>query len=440
MPTAEDSKQEAGEEQCPYVKIDKIDELIKTVRSKGVISDVDDFAGGSDPASQTVADNFLRNVVTFVNGDAHLVRRKLWNSLVRPAALEQLRETVVLPALRRHMTRMLAEPNEDGAYEVDLCQLVERTVLEMGAKLIGFSDVDTEEGLAELQECIYPMFTANVSVFYEDRDPIIQAGLEARKKFVERFLKPAIDRQRELLAKVEAGELSEGDLPMNLARFFASVADPAYEDLDLAIREANTMFITSTGTSVQAIVSTVDDLSKWFEKHPEDYHLRTDLEFISRALQESIRLKAPYISYMTRRAVDDFTVGDKEIKAGQLLHIKYPVANRSTETFGEDASEFNPWRKSPEGLPRYGVAFGSGEHQCFGLRVVLGNDGKSGSHLRIVRALFEAGVRPHASKQPDIMVMKDEDHDGNDIVTYSSYPAEFTSWDPSAAATTAPSA
>jgi cytochrome P450 len=432
MPTAEDAT-DVVQDACPYVKIDKIDELIKTVRSKSVISDVDDFSGGTDPASKAVADNFLRNVVTFINGDDHLVRRKLWNSLVRPAALEELREDVALPALQRHMARMLAEPNADGSYEVDLCQLVERTVLEMAAKLIGFSDVDTEEGLAELQACIYPMFTANVSVFYENRDEIIRAGLDAREKFVERFLKPAIARQRDLLAKVEAGELSADELPLNLARFFASVADPAYEDVDLAIREANTMFITSTGTSVQAIVSTVDDLSKWFAAHPEDYERRTDLEFISHALQESIRLKAPYISYMTRRATEDLTVGDKDIKAGDLLHIKYPVANRSVETFGEDAGEFNPLRKSPEGLPRYGVAFGSGEHQCFGLRVVLGNDGKSGSHLRIVRALFEAGVKPHPTKEPDTLVMKDDDNDKHDILTYSSYPVQFTNWSPPAA-------
>jgi cytochrome P450 len=415
-------------DECP-VKVADFLELIECVRSRSVISDVEDFTG-TDELSRTGADNFSRNVVTFVNGAEHLQRRRKWNTLLRGDSVSKIRETVVMPAFERQLQRRLTQPNADGHYEIDLAQLIERVVLEMGSALIGFNDVHTEEGLDDLQECVYPMLAATTSIFFENRAEVIRAGLQAREKFVERFLKPAITAMRENLAKVEAGQMSEADLPHNLVRFF--VTDPEFADFDLQIREANTMFVASVGTSVQAIVATIDDLSKWFANHPDEYDLRSDPKFLSDALQESIRLKGPYILYMTRRVVEDFSVGDREFRAGQVLQIKFPAADRSKEIFGEDAPEFNPHRPQPEGHPRYGVGFGAGEHQCFGLRMVLGNDGSNGGHVRLVQRLLEIGVKPHPEKAPLIQTLKDDDDPELDIVNYINYPAIVTSYKPEA--------
>ena len=417
---------------CPAAaNVDDFRELIACVRSRAVISHVEDHTG-TDELSQLSANGFNRDVVTFVNGREHLQRRRKWNSLLRGDAVATLRETVMLPALERQLERRLTSPNAEGHYEIDLVQLVERVFLELGSALIGFREVHTEEGLDELQECVSPMSAATVAALYPNREEIIAAGLKAREKFIERFLKPAIADMKEKVAKVEAGEMSEDDLPRNLVRFF--VTDPEWADFDLQVREANTMFVTSAGTSVQAIVSTVDDLSKWFAEHPEDYELRSDPQFVSNALQESIRLKGPYIQHMTRRVVEDFTVGDREFRAGQVLHIKFPAADKSKEIFGEDALTFNPHRPQPDGYPRYGVAFGGGEHQCFGLRVVLGPDGTSGGHLRLVQRLLEVGVKPDPKSAPAIQMMKDDEDPALDILTFTNYPALVTTYQPAAPA------
>ena len=407
------------------VNVDDFRELIECLRSPSVISHVDDHTG-TDPVSQTGADNFNRDVVTFVNGPEHYQRRKKWNTLLRGDSVAKLRQQVMVPALERQLERKLTRPNADGHYEIDLLQLVERVFLELGSALIGFAEVHTEEGLDELQECVLPMQAATVAALYPNREEIIQAGLQAREKFIERYLKPAIADMKVKLAKVEAGEMSEADLPHNLVRYFAT--DPEWADFELQVREANTLFVTSAGTSVQAIVSTVDELSRWFANHPEDYKLRSDAQFMSNALQESIRLKGPFIQHMTRRVIEDFTVGDRKFEAGQVLHIKFVAADRSKEIFGDDAREFNPHRAQPEGHPRYGVAFGAGEHQCFGLRLVLGKDGTSGGHLALVQRLIEIGVQPHPENAPMIQMMKDEADPELDILTYITYPAIVTNY------------
>jgi hypothetical protein len=146
-------------------------------------------------------------------------------------------------------------------------------------------------------------------------------------------------------------------------------------------------------------------------------------------MQETIRLKAPFISFLVRRARTDFTVGQHAVAEDDELHVEIPRANRDPSVFGTDAGEFNPWRERPADLPRYGIGFGSGPHACLGLRVVLGNDGHSGSHVRFMQKLFSHGVAPDPSREPQIMPMAQDESAIEDVVTFTNYPVIFTSSD-----------
>jgi cytochrome P450 len=253
---------------------------------------------------------------------------------------------------------------------------------------------------------------------------VVAAGIEAKGVFVEEFYRPSLAAVRARLARAEAGEIPAESIPLNLLYLIATGADEGYRDEATAIREAILFFVAATGTSVQAVLSTVFDLSAWFAAHPEDRPLIEDLDFISDALQESLRRKAPYVAYVTRLATEDIDTSQCPIKAGDQIHAKVPMAGRDTSIFGPDAAEFNPKRPQPEGFTRYGFAFGSGAHQCLGLRVVLGNDGKSGSHIRLLQRMFQRGVKIDPAKQPELLPMRTS----GDIPTYVTFPVIFTNW------------
>ncbi|MFX6888040.1 hypothetical protein ABTH62_19515, partial [Acinetobacter baumannii] len=87
-------------------------------------------------------------------------------------------------------------------------------------------------------------------------------------------------------------------------------AHETYADEDVGIKEAILFFVATTGTSVQAVLSTVEYLLDWFEKYPADRACIEDMEFVSNALQEALRLRAPFVPFLTRLAVDDLDAGD----------------------------------------------------------------------------------------------------------------------------------
>jgi hypothetical protein len=124
---------------------------------------------------------------------------------------------------------------------------------------------------------------------------------------------------------------------------------------------------------------------------------------------------------------------------GQEIHIERVAANRNREIFGDDANEFNPQRATPQqgAVQRFGLGFGSGPHQCFGLRVVLGIDGHGGAHLELLRLLEAAGVEPDPEHEP-VDLKKDMDKFSiENIPRYTSYPAVFRAWSPSLLESTA---
>ena len=415
--------------QCPVHRIGNIPDLISTVRSKSVLNSPEYFAAAHklDDGHVTV-EEFVGGMWTFTDGPEHRRRRKMVNSLVRPEALDAMRENYILPAVQRLLDEALAEPDADGRYRTDLVELADRLFVGFGANMIGLTDMESPERQAKLRQIIPGIFGGVLAQFFDNREVVFQMALAAKQTFVDEFYLPAREAYRQMYAEVEAGTRDEATVPRSLMRLIASKADPVYEDEEVGIRDAILVFNTAIGTSVQSVVHMVHDTAKWFAEHPEDRDRVGDMDFLTRCMEETIRLKAPFISYLVRRAGEDTEIGGEQIHEGDELHIEIPRANRDPEVFGADAGEFNPWRERAGDLPRYGIGFGSGPHACLGLRVVLGNDGHSGSHVRFMQKLFSHGIAPDPDAEPQILAMSQDESAIEDVVTFMSYPVIFNNW------------
>lgn len=414
---------------CPVHRIGNITDLISTVRSKSVLNSPEYFAAAHKLSDGHVTvDEFVGGMWTFTDGPEHRRRRKMVNSLVRPEALDAMRENYILPAVARLLVEALAEPDADGRYRCDLVDLADRLFVGFGANMIGLTDMGSPERHATLRRIIPGIFGGVLAQFFDNREAVFEMALAAKRTFVEEFYLPARDAYREMYAEVTRGERDEASIPRSLMRLIVSEADPVYADEEVGIRDAILVFNTAIGTSVQSVVHMVHDTVRWFAEHPEDRERAGDMDFLTRCMEETIRLKAPFISFLVRRAGEDMVVGGEQIARGDELHIEIPRANRDPAVFGPDAAAFNPWRERPANLPRYGIGFGSGPHACLGLRVVLGNDGHSGSHVRFMRTLFEHGIEPDPDTPPQVLAMSQDESALEDVVTYLSYPVVFTRW------------
>jgi len=415
----------------PVLRINRYEDALRFDRDRAILNAAEMFAAvAADPVNGEInVSEFLDGSVVFMNGSDHRDRRKLLNTLLRPDALQAIREDVILPAAEHLLASRLARPDEDGAFRMDLVEFCHRVFLHFTAKLIGLVGVDTEDGIAALSDCAGPIAAGTSSQFLEDRTAINEMALAAKRGYVEEFYRPSRRAHEELVAKVERGELSQDDLPVNIMSFIVAGAAAGYPSEETSIVETTMMFAASVGTSTQAIIQTIDFLEEWWTQHPEDRALCTDETFLLNALQETIRLRAPFSPYNTRMAGETCEVAGYQVTKGQEIHIERVAANRDPAVFGHDANSFNPHRPNPGlGQQRYGLGFGSGPHQCFGLRVVLGIDGSGGAHVRLLRYLFEAGVAQDPDHEP-VDVKKDMDKFSiENIPRYIRYPVVFKNW------------
>jgi cytochrome P450 len=430
--TAEHAKaaEPADGAKCPFARVNQLEDVSSLLRSKTAVTHSPDlFAGrASDEINGEInVREFLAASMMYTEGDSHRQRRKLLNPLVRADALQGIREDVVLPEADRLMALWLAEPDADGKYRMDLIEFLERVFIHFTARLIGLVGIDTDDRLALMRSFAGPLAAGTSSAYLSDRDAVNSRALAAKQRYIEEFFGPSLRWHREMRAEIDAGETADEEVPSSLLKLVAAGAAPEWADESNAVVESTLLFAASVGTSTQSIVHTIDFLQSWFAEHPEDLEHRCDPVFLLHCLQETIRLRAPFSPYTTRLSLEQNQLSDgTTIYPGQELHLEWVKANRDTDVFGADAIGFNPNRATPaDGTPRYGLGFGLGVHQCYGLRVVVGNDGKGGAHVMLLKKLMDAGVRPDPDNPP-VGLEKDMDKfEVEDIPRYIKYPAIF---------------
>ncbi len=88
--------------------------------------------------------------------------------------------------------------------------------------------------------------------------------------------------------------------------------------------------------------------------------IRGDANAIRAFVEESLRLESP-VQGLPRVVKRDCTLGDRELKAGDILMLRYGAGNRDEREFpSPDEVDLNRERAGAH------LAFGSGEHHCIG--------------------------------------------------------------------------
>jgi len=85
-------------------------------------------------------------------------------------------------------------------------------------------------------------------------------------------------------------------------------------------------------------------------------------DLVEKLFRESARFDQP-TNMLCRRAVNDFTLGDRQIKSGQALLYIYASANRDAAEF-DKADKFDIFREYKRDL-----TFGAGGHKCLGMHL-----------------------------------------------------------------------
>ena len=141
--------------------------------------------------------------------------------------------------------------------------------------------------------------------------------------------------------------LAHGEATKNLSRqeFFSNV---------------NLLIIGGNDTTRNTISGSVFALNRF----PEQYDkLRADPSLITSMVSETIRWQTP-LAHMSRRALVDYEIGGKTIKAGDTVIMWYVSGNRD-DTVIDRPYEYIIDRPRP----RQHLSFGLGIHRCVGNRL-----------------------------------------------------------------------
>lgn len=340
----------------------------------------------------------MADVLVNLHGAEHRDRRRLENRLFRRETLE-LYERELFPPI---LAETLAIDIELGSAE--LVDLAHRMLMNLAALTAG---VDRPQGTADETRRLY----ASLMVFIEgatlahytgDRDAKRAEVASELHRFDLEFVTPSLERRRALLA---AGH----ELPKDILSTLAANEDALHLPHEVVVREVAFYLLAGAHTSATAFTRVSHNIFKWLEQHPDDAQLvHTNRRFIQQCTHETIRLQ-PSSPVAMRWALEDITLksGTFIPKGGKVV-IDLLSVNRDVSVFGDDAAEFNPHRVPPDGVPAYGLSFGSGMHACIGQDLAAGltpddtdpENQLAGLVPEAVQALFDAGARPDPNDPP----------------------------------------
>lgn len=373
---------------------------------------------------------FHQGTVMRLDGDEHAHRRRTMGLLLRRRGHEYFRDTWLFPTADSSLSEALKKPDADGVTRMDLLAWARLVNQRLAAAITGFDDATSAEGAKELFELVDVVLKGRPGAFnvtmgqFDATTPEARAAIEARGAIIKRFYEPAIERRRTLVAKVAAGKLAETELPQDLLTLIAQGLEPAWDDPIMAERES--IFLLSAGvhTTSMAMMWSLRELFLWLETHPEDLDRLSDVDFILRVAEESMRLH-PVVPGFPRLATTDVDLSaGTHIPAGEIAVIRSGPASMEPAIYGEDADTFNPFRPVPAGVYNFGYAFGTGPHMCYGMPLVMGTGGLNGSLVYLLHAVLSAGVRPdpaHSVPSPAPLRGRYPDTDE----TLHSYPVIF---------------
>jgi cytochrome P450 len=352
--------------------------------------------------------NIRDGVVSISHGAMHRARRRVENTQFRADRLRLYERELFPKVLASLLDRLI-----DGE-RVDIFAIGELLSVVLAARRAGldFDETSLDE-LRDLVQCV-DVFSQGAAILdARDPDAVRRLVYETYEAFGTRYVQPSAERRLARLQAVATGEADAGDrLPHDiLTALLQHRDDPALElDDGRLVREVATYLQGGTHTSAQTLTNALDLLFAQPVAGDNVERIGRDLAFAQRVVHETLRLR-PTTPKMKRRAEADTVVAGVTVPRDALVILDAGAANRDPTLFGPDADRFDPDRVIGPGVPRWGLAFGAGPHQCPGRSVAAGfpaGDGTEGDddHLfglvaLMLQAIARRGVRPDPDAAPE---------------------------------------
>lgn len=346
-------------------------------------------------------DVVMGDVLVNLHGSEHRDRRRLENRLFRRETFEMYERELFPPIIESTLAPDIAVGRSE------LVDLGHRMMMNLAALTAG---VDRPLGTVEETRRLYRYLMtfiegATLAHYTGDRDAKRNEVAAELHLFDEEFVVPSIERRSALR---DAGE----ELPKDVLSILLANDDALDLPHEVIVREVAFYLLAGAHTSATAFTRVSHHVLTWLQDHPEDAELvRTDRLFLQRCTHETVRLQ-PSSPVAMRWALADIDLkSGRHIPEGAKVVIDLLSVNRDPSVFGDRADEFDPHRVLRDGIPAYGLSFGSGMHACIGQDLAAGllfheestvDDHIFGLVPEAVQMLFDAGVRCDPDDAPEM--------------------------------------
>lgn len=367
----------------------------------------------------------MEDVLLTLHGPPHRARRAMEHRIFRRDFLRYYEQKLFPAVLAETLGPFLA------VGQADLVQFGYQVTMNLTAD---FAGVDRPEKSPEETASLLALvkkFSEGATLVHStrDREEVRAEVREALEVFDEQFLQPSIARRHKALAALDAGTITEAELPRDiLCELLRGEAELPLEP-ELLRREIAFYLQAGSHSTANATVHALHDLLAWGEQHPDDLQrAKEDMLFLQRCVHESLRLR-PASPVAWRKPVCPADVdGAGPVDEEDRVVLNLHEANRDQSIYGPTANDYDPHRDVPEGREPWGLTFGVGIHTCLGRDLDGGTAQKGkfdpvthqyGIIALLVRALLDHG----ATVDPTNPAQEDETTERRN---WGSYPVRFT--------------
>jgi len=369
--------------------------------------------------------NIREGIVSIAHGAAHRARRRVENTQFRAEVLRLYERELFPNVMNALLDRLITSDH------VDLYPIGEMLSVVLAARRAGIDHDGSVAQLRALVRLVDAFSQGSAILDAKDPDAVRVLVRDAYAEFERDHVRPAWERRAALIAAQQRGDAPEEDLPQDILTVLLLHRGDAILELSddgRVVREVATYLQGGTHTSGQTLVNSFDLM--FAEPDPEGLIARvaSDTLFAQRVVQETLRLR-PTTPKAKRRAEADTEVAGRRIPKDALVVLDFTSGNRDRGVFGPSADAFDPDRQIPANVPRWGLSFGAGAHQCPGRSVGGGfpipstfevdDDHVYGLVALEVQALARRGVRSDPDRTPE------RDQRTERFTRWARYPVRF---------------
>ena len=343
----------------------------------------------------------MDQVLVCLHGEEHKKRRKLENKIFTREVFKYY-ENEVFP---RTISETIEPYIEMG--KMDLVDYGFRVLLNLTADFSGVDRPEKTKKETETLLSLLKIFASGATLHHSTRDheEVKEEVRNALSEFDGQFLKPSIERRKQLIEKKDFENIRSDILTVLLVN-----DDELNLPYDVLQREIAFYLLAGAQTSIHSLVHVFHEINEWIKNKPEEKNkIITDPIFVQKCFLESTRLH-PSSPIALRKPVCPVKLpNDSEATPGDSVVIDLYNSNRDKKVFGDDADKFNPNREPPSGQNLYGLSFGLGMHSCIGRNLAAGVNSKPdtdpnnhhyGTVTMILRELISRNAIPDPNDAP----------------------------------------